>query len=258
MNTTTLLKVINHHPNDDRISFQELGHKYFIDGDNTNTISCTTYIHSFFNEFESDKIINNIIGSSKWKTDNTYKYYQMSKKDIKKQWNANSKLSCNLGTKMHLMIENFYNDKEIEITDNDKDFEIFLDFYNDHKHLQIYRTEWIIFADDLRITGSIDAVFINKDGSLTLGDWKRSKQINFTSYNNQTGKPPFEHLSDCNYNHYSLQLNLYRIILEKYYGFTVKDMFLGVFHPDNDKYIKIDIQRMDKEAELLLNFKKNH
>ena len=258
-NDSNLLSVKNAHERDLNITFVEEGHKYFIRNDATNVISCTTYIHNFFSEFDSDSIIKSICSSLKWKNDKTYKYYKMAPEVIKKMWDDNGEEASKLGTNMHAMIEHFYNDLEVEYTDDMIDFCQFVDFYNDHEDLKIYRTEWIIYVDELKLAGSIDAIFMNEDGTLTIGDWKRSKQISFNSfgYSKKYGKYPFEHMEDCNYNHYSLQLNLYRIILETYYGYRVKDMFLGVFHPDNKdgKYLKIEIPRLEKEAKMLLSYR---
>jgi len=212
-----LLSEINKHPFDNRIRFREEGHIYWIDDDNTDLISATTFIHKFFNEFDTEKIINNIINSKKYKTDKTYKYYNISKEDILKQWDDNRNQASEAGTLMHADIEYYYNC--LEVNNESDEFKQFLEFYKDHSHLKMFRTEWMIFSDLLKITGSIDAVFINEDGTLSLGDWKRSKEISFDSFDGQTyGKFPFENLPDCNFYHYSLQLNLYRIILEKFYG----------------------------------------
>ena len=157
---------------------------------------------------------------------------------------------------MHKDIEHFYN--QVEIENDSIEFKQFLQFYEDHKDLEIYRTEWNIFCDILRLTGSIDAVFINKDGTLSLGDWKRSKEISTESFGNKCGKYPLEYIPDCNYYHYSLQLNLYRVILEKFYGKIVKEMFLIVLHPKNknEKYQRINIKNMDREIELMLDYRK--
>lgn len=256
-NDSNLLSYKNSHKNDSRIKFQEEGHIYWIDDDSTNLISCTTYIHKFFEDFNTDKIIKNIISGFKWKNDPTYKYYKMTYEEIKKLWDDNGKNASKLGTELHAKIEIFYNDLEVEYTDESTDFLQFLDFYENHQDLEIYRTEWMIFAEDEKITGSVDALFLNEDGTLTIGDWKRSKKIDFESFGGKTGKEPFEYIEDSNYNHYCLQLNLYKGIIEKYYGFKVKDMFLGVFHPENKdgKYLKINIPIMEKETELLFEYR---
>lgn len=244
------LSKINEHRFDFRIKFRDEGHKYWIDGDDKDLISCTTYIHSFFEHFDSDKIIKNILSGEKY-NDPEYKYYKMTYEDIKSQWDNNGKQASGAGTKLHENIEHFYN--KLKVENNSEEFKQFLQFYEDHKHLEIYRTEWMIFSDILRITGSIDAVFKNSDGTISLGDWKRSKEIHMNSFGNKCGKFPFQHIEDCNFYHYSLQLNLYRTILEKFYGQKVKDMFLVILHPNNkdNNYLKINVKRMEKEGDFL-------
>lgn len=251
-----LLSIKNKHPSDERVKFREKGHIYWIDGSNKDLISCTTFIHGFFEDFNTDQTIKNILKSDKYKNDPDYKYYEMSYLDIKNQWLENGRVASEAGTLMHADIEHFYNDLEVE--NDSSEFNQFLQFYEDHSDLEIYRTEWMIFSDILKITGSVDAIFKNSDGTLSIGDWKRSKEISMNSFGDKRGKFPFEHLPDCNYYHYSLQLNLYRIILETFYRQKVKDMFLVICHPDNkdDKYIKIPVKLMEKEAYHLLDFRK--
>ena len=253
------LSTKNKHPFDSRIKFQEEGHKYWIDGDSTGLISVTTFIHTFFDKFDADKIIKYIINSKKY-NDPSYIYYKKSADDIKQKWENESKLAMNEGTKLHKDIENFYNtmetDGQVEIENDSIEFNHFLKFYEDHEELEVYRTEWMIFSDILKITGSIDMVFLNKDGTIIIADWKRSKLISYEAFGNKCGKYPLEHIPDCNYYHYSLQLNLYRVILEKFYNIQTNDMFLVILHPSNQSYEKIPILRMDNEIELILNFRR--
>jgi ATP-dependent DNA helicase PIF1 len=248
-----LLSEKNKHSLDKKIKFEKVGHKYWIDDDNTNVISVTTYIKKFFDEFDTHKAIQNIFKSYKYKNDPEYKYYNMTYDEIKKLWDDNGKMSSDLGTKLHEDIENFYNK---DIYENESsEFKQFLDFYEDHKHLEIYRTEWLIFNENLKITGSIDAVFKNEDGTFSIYDWKRSKEIKYES--DDCGDYPLEYLPNSNYYHYSLQLNYYKNILEIYYDIKIKDMFLIIMHPDNkdNKYIKIEIENMTKEIDLLNNIR---
>lgn len=242
------LALKNKHINDLRISFEPEGHKYFIDGSNVDIVSSTKFIHSFFDEFDPNSIILKIVQSAKYKNDSSYAYYNMSPEDIKKRWDDGR----NAGTYLHKDIEDFYNGSTVE---NDSiEFKQFLKFDKDHSHMEIFRTEWCIFIDMLRLTGSIDAVFKNEDGTFTLVDWKRSKEINKTSFNNKTGKYPLNHVPDCNFFHYSLQLNLYKYILEKFYKCKIKDMILIVLHPKNknENYLKIPVDIMTTEIEMML------
>ena len=40
-----------------------------------------------------------------------------------------------------------------------------------------YRTEWMVYHEELRLAGFIDMVFENKDGTLQIYDWKRCRDI---------------------------------------------------------------------------------
>lgn len=100
-----------------------------------------------------------------------------------------------------------------------------------------YRTEWRIWCGKLGIVGSIDLICLRSKMDPTkiiIVDWKRSKEIKQDSPSRGTG--PLKGLSGGNFVHYSLQLNLYRYILERHYGFTVVGMFLAIFHPDAKDY----------------------
>ena len=131
-----LLSEINKHHLDIRIKFQDKGHKYWIDDDDKDLISSTTFIKKFFKPFNVDDIVAKIVNSDKYHNDETYEYYNMEEKDIKNKWN----ISTELGTKLHMSIELFYNNIISEIKSTD--YQYFINFNKDHKHLTIYRTEW--------------------------------------------------------------------------------------------------------------------
>ena len=244
-----ILSKKNAHPFDARIKFQKEGHKYWIDDNSENIISSTTFIKQFFKEFDSSSAIKNILNSLDHQENPEYKYYKMSEEDIKNAWESNGKISRDLGTSLHEDIENFYN--KIKVKNDTPEYEYFLNFVTDHKDMQIYRTEWFIFSEIHRITGSIDAVFQNNDGSLCIYDWKRSKDISFKSFNNEKGKPPLDNVINSNYYHYSLQLNLYKTILETFYGKKIRDMFLIVLHPSEINYKKIKVQDLISDLQRL-------
>jgi hypothetical protein len=57
---------------------------------------------------------------------------------------------------------------------------------------------------------------------------------------------------DCDGSKYSLQLNLYRYILGKYYGINVSHMMLASFHPGLRAYFKAEVPVMDDEVALIV------
>ena len=56
--------------------------------------------------------------------------------------------------------------------DEQVEWEYFLQFVGDHPELKPYRTEWMIYDEDLKLAGSIDMVYENADGTLSIYDWK--------------------------------------------------------------------------------------
>ena len=110
-------------------------------------------------------------------------------------------------------------------------------FIDAHPHLKPYRVEWMIFDEEVRLAGSIDFVAENPDGTLTIYDWKRCKEIKKTNrFGTFALTECISHLPDTNYWHYALQLNTYKTILERKYGKTIKQMMLVALHPNLPTY----------------------
>ena len=102
------LSTKNFHERDSHITFDEGPHIYTIDGDSSFK-SVTTFNHSFFEKFDADKVISNMMASKKWPDS---QYFGMSANEIKAKWNKNGKEASAAGTKMHEDIEYYYNNSE--------------------------------------------------------------------------------------------------------------------------------------------------
>ena len=107
-----LLSVKNAHPRDQFITFDEGPHVYTVHGESGYT-SVTTWNHHHFEQFDADKIIDSMMKGKKMK-DPTYKYYGMTREQIKASWDCNRDGASSAGTKMHLDIEHFYNVLPVE------------------------------------------------------------------------------------------------------------------------------------------------
>jgi ATP-dependent exoDNAse (exonuclease V) beta subunit len=249
-----VLCVRNAHPRDKHIKFYEEDHKYVIDLEpDVKYTSVTTWIHEHFEKFDADKVITKMMSGASWKKG--HKYWGMTPDQIKNQWNSNKDAVSGAGTDMHFEIECFnneikastdYNNKELlelylcdrekELSEKPLEWQYFINFVKDHEHLKPYRTEWTVFNEDIKISGSIDMVYENPDGTLSIYDWKRSKNITRINTFNKFALPPcICHLPDSNFWHYALQLNTYKYILESKYGKTIKDLYLVRLHPDAEE-----------------------
>jgi len=264
-NSITYLAKKYPHERDSRISFEEEGHRYTIDGvdakkcENPFT-SVTTLVHQQFEPFDADKIIANMMASPRWPKS---KYFGKTADEIKGGWKQAGNEAAAAGTKMHNDIECFYNNMDVNNTS--AEYGYFQNFYNDMEKRreagltksgwpgEPYRTEWTVFDEDLRLAGSIDMCFRKSDGTITIYDWKRSKEIKKTSWFMKYSKnPALSHIPDINYWHYSLQLNIYKMILERKYGEKVSEMYLVCLHPNHDNYQQIEVTNMSVELGVIV------
>lgn len=246
------LKNINPHIRDKFLTFNEEQHIYTINGD-SNYISVTTWVHNHFEKFDADEIINKMMNSKYWYKN---KYYGKTINEIKQLWENNRINAAELGTKLHYDIEAYYNNYP---QDNYSiEYKYFINFDENHNHLKPYRTEWMIYDEELKIAGSIDMVFINDDNSLMIYDWKRSKNIiktkPFLTFSNNE---VISHIPDTNFWHYSIQLNTYKAIIEKNYNKIINKMVLVCLHPDNNDYIIYNVPNLQDEILSLFNIRRN-
>jgi ATP-dependent exoDNAse (exonuclease V) beta subunit len=275
MSVSPVLKRKYPHERDAQIKFYSRGHKYEIKTDpKSKYTSVTTWNHKHFPKFDADAVIQNIFNSKSWGPD--HKYWGQTAEQIKESWKSNGDAVAGAGTNLHERIENFMNDKrfnfdytqkqlydvyqsEISELDAQIEWNYFMHFVRDHPNLKPYRTEWMIYDEELKLAGSIDMVYENPDGTLSIYDWKRSKEISkVNNWNKFALNPLISHMPDTNFWHYALQLNTYKSILERKYGKTVTKLCLVRLHPDNEEetYELLDVPILTKEMSDLFEERK--
>ncbi len=229
---------------DNRIMFDSVEHRYYIDG-NPDTISVTQLIDKFFPEFDAEY----------WAP---IKAAQrgITTKEMLKEWEDKRLDSANKGTILHEAIENFYNKRNYN--ESTTEFQQFLSFNNYYQSIKPFRSEWRIFDEDLLVAGTIDMVFIKEDGSLFMFDWKRSEKVVTKDGIIKNDKFKFafgglSHLGDNSYIKYCLQQNIYRAILEKRYNQKISSMNLLVMHETFNSYHIVKIPPMDKEVNYIFS-----
>ena len=287
----TFLAQQHAHPRDAAIQFFEADHRYTIAHDpNSKYTSVTTWIHTLFPEFNSDAVIDKMMSGAKWKPG--HKYWGLTKAQIQAQWQQNGQAVSGDGTAMHYAIECFYNrytwmfhqrhqqqpqrqqpdqqqlqpqhpchrdllalyHQEVTAPPQTKEWQYFLNFLAEHPSLVPFRTEWMLYDEELKMAGSVDMLYLHPDtGHLSIYDWKRSKQITAVNhFNEYSHQVEICHLPHANFWHYALQLNTYKQLLQRKYGCTIQDLCLIRLHPDADTYEKLVVPPLDRELEQLL------
>jgi hypothetical protein len=241
------LKGNKSHPRDERIVFDPINHRYFIDN-NPDTISVSQLIDKFFPEFDGIRAAQNL--------NPNHPLYGLPTDTILEMWKNKGIEAAELGTNLHKQIENYY--KLMPYDANSIEFQYFLNFKEQYRNMMPHRPEWRIFDEDYLLAGTIDMIYEKEDGSYYMFDWKRSEKVV-----NQEGNPKLSdpahfytefgygglnHLTNDSYYKYTLQQNIYRHILETKYGFEVSSMNLLVLHPKYETYHWLQLPKMQDEV----------
>jgi hypothetical protein len=282
-NHTTIAKVRRRKS---RICFDEEPHIYYVDGRPINT-SVTTVIHRYFEHFDAESVCLTMIKSRafmtraehakyknipiwrdsdtdadlpEWTPHAVLRSHDLVVPTILQSWEDNRQEAATLGTEMHADIEAFIKTRALPDR-RSTEFNYFMDYYKhmtDEGYLP-YAAELRVFDTDLSLAGSIDMMWIHRRNvghsptHITLVDWKRTKDLKFKAFKYKKGCGPCAGVQDCNYYHYTLQLNVYKHLLESHYDIYVDDMHLVVLYPENESYIKVPINDMQYIVKDIIN-----
>ena len=150
--------------------------------------------------------------------------------EVKMEWEASGKYATTLGTEMHAVMEYLWQGKDY--TGNTEEMSKFpgmLEDFAERKKIaiQLYNrmarryepiaNEFKVFDRDMKIAGTVDFIAYDKQKKeIVIIDWKTSKQFSKSAFKpTDTMLYPFNEYQDCNVNNYSLQLSVYKYIIER-------------------------------------------
>ncbi len=240
------------HPRDKRIAFDPINHRYFIDN-NPDTISVSQLIDKFFPEFDAIRAAQNLNPNNE--------LYGLPVDTIVEIWKKKGIEAAELGTHLHKQIENYY--KLIPYDASSIEIQYFLNFKEQYRNMTPHRTEWRIFDEAFLLAGTVDMVYKREDGAYYIFDWKRSGKVVNADGTLKTSDPNhfytkfayggLNHLTDDSYYKYALQLNVYRHILERKYGYIISSMNLLILHPEYSTYHLVTIPTMKDEVDYIFS-----
>nr|DAK84686.1 MAG TPA: ATP dependent helicase [Caudoviricetes sp.] len=237
--------------------FDEEPHIYYYKGEKVG-VSGTKLLEKYENTFDSEKM-----------APFSAKKLNMSVDEVLNMWKTENLISQIKGTHLHAYMENMtanklYNYPKEEIKNtfgHDTLLESWFiitsmmdDFKNDMRGKLIpIKSELIIGCPEFDIAGAIDQLYFNKEtNELEIWDWKTNKEIKFEGYKGQTLLGKYNYLQDCNFIHYSIQLNIYKYILQRMTNLKIGACRIVWFNEKNKTYQVIDCKDLYKEAEELL------
>jgi ATP-dependent exoDNAse (exonuclease V) beta subunit len=222
-----------------RVSFDEASHTY-TNYKGSKYTSATTLIGKFKQPFDK-KAVATAYAKKNGKTPQ----YWIDK------WEEISKKACEKGTNFHKGKESHLlsldgivkEDRVIQVVDINKFTEPNIDYSTLPDGVY---PELILWNHYWGVAGISDIIIIDGD-YFDVDDYKTNKKIDKESYchpkyGHKMMKPPINHLMDCNYTHYALQLSLYAYMLEKLTGKKARNLSFHHHPPhiDNPDMVSVE------------------
>jgi len=242
------------------IKFYDKKHVYILNGKKQQSV--TSLLNQFKEKFNAD-----FWAGRKAEEEG------ITKAEKLKEWRINGKIATTKGTVIHNYIENLlcqkvypfpydYVASEVGkenvslVKDRVDAISTQVDKFTEDiigKLLPI-KSELVIGDKKAGICGMIDQVFFNyKADELQIWDWKTNKRMQDHSPYDKKLKGVLAHLDDCELVVYSLQLSMYRKILQDQTGLDIGKCYIVWFFEGNEQYKVIECLNLSLEVELIFN-----
>jgi len=221
------------------VVFHDEPHKYYLD--DKPLISVTTLIHRYQEEFQEDYW-------SKYKSEE----YGLTQREVLRAWEFINKKGTMKGSAIHDYAERLFLNKNFPypkqwILDEFGFDPVLLEYEITKKHVDKFhsdvqgklipiRTEAIIYDRESLIGGMFDILFYNvRAGEYQIWDYKTNKAFTKEMKSRHFHDELFM-LEDCDLETYSLQLAMYKMIIEKNTGIKLGKSYIVWFCHNNDNY----------------------
>ena len=248
----------------DKYKFFENGH-YYTYKDKQVGISVTKYISQFENEFDSDTLSQKVADKD-----------GISQFEVLNEWKRKGEYSCLKGTAIHEWLQDNYANREYKfdlsqleeypeyykIEDIEHLKQMAIDFINDYKNRYILIGDEILCGiPDFDIASAIDLLFYDTvNNEVVLADIKTNTDLKgWKSTPSYVKKmlQPLENIKDITFEHYKIQLSIYRYFLEEYAHIPISDNMFIVYLSEKEKnYNIIQIPYLKNEVEKILKLRR--
>jgi hypothetical protein len=189
---------------DHRLKFDAEEHEYLYEGVKLDSV--TTILKWFKTPFDTETL-----------SKRTAEKRGITQEEILKEWDEKKEFACTMGTDVHDYAESVILKKAPKEPTSPKATKLRATvdkYFKDHPTLTPQFTEIRLAMPVHGVAGTVDLIMKSDNGKTFLYDWKTSKQINQKDFFKKKMRHFLSHLDDCNYVHYSLQMYIYKYMLE--------------------------------------------
>ena len=247
-----------------KYKYFENGH-YYTYKDKKVGVSVTKYISQFENEFDSDTLSQKVADKN-----------GISQFEVLNEWKKKGEYSCLKGTAIHEWLQDNYANREYKfdlsqleeypeyykIEDIEHLKQMAINFINDYKNRYILIGDEILCGiPDFDIASAIDLLFYDTvNNEVVLADIKTNTDLKgWKSTPSYVKKmlQPLEDIKDITFEHYKIQLSIYRYFLEEYAHIPISDNMFIVYLSEKEKnYNIIQIPYLKNEVEKILKLRR--
>lgn len=178
----------------------------------------------------------------------TAKKRGVSPEVIREEWKKNTEEACDYGKEVHSVIEGYL--KGVQTKTNS---DILNSFCNVFPYkLRDVSSEKILWNDDFKIAGTSDIIVDVNDTFFDVLDIKTNKKFDFNNKYGELLLKPLDHLQNCKYNTYSIQLSLYAYMYSKLTNKRPRNLAILYWCRDSKTFQKYYTPYMFWEVSVLL------
>jgi len=168
-------------------------------------------------------------------------------------WEKEKQIACDRGTPIHKAMEEFILHKKVNTSYPQTMYDSFTDILREYRVKSI-SSEKLLHLDEFQVAGTADIIIDHDDKHFSVLDFKTNKRIRSTSQYDEFLLDPVQHLPNCEYTVYSLQLSMYAYMYEQMSGKKCKG--IGILYLKDDNWINMPSVYLKNETiSILQNFK---
>lgn len=234
---------------DNYVKLEPISHTY-TDLDGRKYLSVSKLLERFSKKFDREMISRM-----------SAKKRGISQEQVLMEWDKKRDDSIDHGNRIHNALELFYKTTTI-LPENEDLRPMILAMASEYSHYYRVYPEQVLYNTEYMIAGTTDKllqVTSHPKSIIDIDDYKTnlSKGIQFKNDYGQYMLGPLDHLQDCNYNKYCLQLSTYRYMTEQATGRKTGSSSIIFVPPHNPlAFYKIPVPYMKLEVIAMLNFHK--
>jgi len=238
------------------VYLEPIEHVYIENSTGKKFTSVTKVLSSIEPHFNGDAIAEAIVKQPDSRKQE--KYIGMNKSQILDMWQELNDTANEYGNKVHETIENFLLKDKIYFPDDlleKKVIKAYVDLAIDEG--QTLWPERIMYSAEHQLAGTSDLIIDVDQVYFDVGDYKTNREFNFyNKFGFKTLLKPFDHLQDCQYSIYTLQLSTYAYMYELETGRKCRQIYILYWSRETETFSKIPVMYLRKEAKQLLDLHK--